>query len=147
MNSSQPLLICMMGLRRSGKSTWVRTQGLLVVNRDAIRAALQGEGFLASAKPWVILLNRTTVRALSLAGHSTIILDATNLTLERGSRWNSPNWQIVYKVMETPKEERSCRPVADHDATIQVVIHWMADEMQSLGAEEGAYEPLAGQST
>lgn len=50
---SKPTLVLMVGLPRSGKSTIARSGRVPIVSPDAIRLALHGQPFIASAEPTV----------------------------------------------------------------------------------------------
>src|SRR5207302_1271835 len=93
------LLICTVGLPRSGKSTWSQAQSYPIVSCDAIRLALHGQRFLAAAEPWVWTIAKTTVRALFFAGHKTVVLDSTNTTRKRRDEWQSKDWETQFKVI------------------------------------------------
>ena len=82
-------LIAMVGLPRSGKSTWAKKAGHPIVSPDAIRLALHGQRFISEAEPFVWAIAKAMVRALFLAGHSAVILDATNNTRKRRDEWKS----------------------------------------------------------
>jgi predicted kinase len=71
-------LIMTVGLPRSGKSTWAIAQGHPVVCPDAIRLALHGQPFIATAEPVVWATAKLMVASLFEAGHGVVILDATN---------------------------------------------------------------------
>lgn len=101
---NEQLLILTVGLPRSGKSTWARQQGVPVVNPDSIRLALHGQAFVASAEPFVWATAKLMVRALFLAGHSRVILDATNTTEKRRAEWDSPEWAVRFMEFHTPVE-------------------------------------------
>jgi len=68
-------LIMTVGLPRSGKSTWARKQGHPIA--------------------------KYMVQSLFLAGHDTVILDATNTTAQRREEWDSTDWNVEYKLFET----------------------------------------------
>src|SRR5882672_916000 len=58
------LLICTVGLPRSGKSTWARSQSFPIVCPDAIRIAIHGQRFISEAEPFVWATAKAMVRAL-----------------------------------------------------------------------------------
>jgi predicted kinase len=109
-------LICCVGLPRSGKSTWARAQGYPMVNPDAVRLAIHGHAFIANAEPFVWATSHAMVRALFLAGHDIVILDATNTTRKRRDEWRSEEWDTRFKLFDeaaevcTVRAERGGRP-------------------------------------
>ena len=70
------VLILTVGLPRSGKSTWAKKQGYPIINPDSIRLALHGEHFIEDAEPMVWTIAMYMTKALFLAGHNKIIIDA-----------------------------------------------------------------------
>lgn len=100
------VLMLTVGLPRSGKSTWARTQGVPVVNPDSIRLALHGSAFIGLAEPFVWAIAKVMVRALFLCGHDRVILDATNTTRKRRDEWKSQTWRR--KFHEVPTEVGEC---------------------------------------
>jgi predicted kinase len=130
----QKILICTVGLPRSGKTTWARSQSYPVVNPDSIRLVLHGQRFHGPAEPWVWAMARTMVRSLFLSGHDTVILDATNLTRKRRDEWQSKEWGTFFKIIKaTPAE---CMERAGDDAEIVPVINRMMAEYQPVEADE-----------
>ena len=89
------------GLPRSGKSTWAKTQGFPIVNADSIRLALHGQPFVLEAEELVHTIAQLMVRSLFLAGHLTIILDETNINRKSRDKWISGNWTRSYKLFDT----------------------------------------------
>lgn len=112
-------LIILVGLPRSGKTTWAKAQGHPIVNRDAIRLALHGQAFILEAEAMVTAVEELMVTALFRAGHDTVIVDATHITLERRLRWTKsstcPNmdWNTKYEIFSTPPEVCTVRAVKD----------------------------------
>ena len=102
------LLYMMVGLPRSGKSTWARWHSSRhndpIVSPDAIRLALHGQQFIASAEPTVWATARLMVASLFLAGHSAVILDACNITVKRREEWASREWGRIFVVVDTPPD-------------------------------------------
>ena len=135
-----PTLICTVGLPRSGKSTWARQQGVPVVNQDSIRLAIHGQRFYAAAEGFVWAVAETMVRSLFLAGHQTVILDATNVSRKRRDRWRSKEWETAFKLIDA--SPALCRRRAEEmgDTEILPVIDRMAGEWEPLGAGERLWE-------
>lgn len=137
---SECTLILMVGLPRSGKSTHARAMGHPVVSPDAIRLALHGKTFLKAAEFMVWPLAVLMVRALFAAGHSKVILDATNHTRERRQFWyDAGTWEIEYRIIDTSAVVCVARAKSEEDAedapnefSLIPVIERMAE----------AYEPV-----
>ena len=127
------ILILTVGLPRSGKSTWAKTQGVPIVNPDAIRLALTGQAFRAESENFVWAIARCMVESLFGAGHTTVILDATNTTTARRDMWFSETWTRQYKVFDTPVDVCIQRAIDGKRMDLIPVIK----RMQSL------YEPVA----
>lgn len=133
---SENTLIVTVGLPRSGKSTWARTQLHPIVNLDSIRLALHGGRFIASAEPHVAAIARTMVSALFFAGHQTVIFDATNVSRHRRSSWVSPRWKLRFALVGTSPAECIRRAELENDQDIIPVIRRMAGEWEDLTSEE-----------
>lgn len=137
-------LICTVGLSRSGKTTWAlefsRDHGAPIVNPDSIRLALHGNRFIMRAEPFVWAIAKIMVRSLFLAGHNTVILDATNTTKKRRDEWQSSDWQTVFRVMDADLKE--CLRRAAGDAEIIPVIERMASQFEHLCDDEQGYHEL-----
>lgn len=132
-------LIAMVGLPRSGKSTWAKATGHPIVSPDAIRLALHGQRFVAEAEPFIWAIAKVTTRALFLAGHQAVILDATNNTRKRRDEWKSKHWDTVFKVINTPDQVCLDRAIAEGDESIVDVIKRMSAEHEPLGEDEIAF--------
>ncbi len=133
MSEELPVLICTVGLPRSGKTSWAQEQGSPIVNPDSIRLAIHGQRFISDAEPYVWAVAKTMVRALFLAGHSKVILDATNITQKRRDEWLDDRWSTQYHIIDTPVLECIARATGEGDMSIIPVIERMA----------ASYEPLA----
>ncbi|EGO63534.1 ATP-binding protein [Acetonema longum] len=84
-------LVITVGLPLSGKSILARRCAesgpkIVVVCPDTIRLALHGSQFVGSAEPFVWAIAQTMVRTLLKEGY-TVIVDATNTTVERRRIW------------------------------------------------------------
>jgi predicted kinase len=123
-------LIMTVGLPRSGKSTWARSTGHPVVNPDSIRLALHGQPFIKEAESMVWLIAKYMVRSLFLAGHSVVVLDATN-TLERNrNEWRSSDWQLEFYCVKTDREECIARAKDNRQEYLIPVIERMDRQME-----------------
>lgn len=128
-------LVVTVGLPRSGKSTWAKTTGCPIVNRDSIRLALHGEQYLQPAENMVSVIEECMVNALFLAGHETVIVDACHHTEKRRKRWEEfcekGNILVLgFKFFATDKE--TCIERAGDDNVIIPVIERMSEEMDCL---------------
>jgi predicted kinase len=124
-----PTLLMTVGLPRSGKSTWARSTGLPVVNPDSIRLALHGQRFVKQAEGMVWTVAHLMVDALFLAGHRTVILDATNVTAFRRAEWQSPDYFQAYVLFDTPMDECIRRAHATGQSDLEPVIRRMNSQL------------------
>ncbi len=143
---TKPTLICMAGLPRSGKTTFARAQGHPIVNPDSVRLAIHGQRYLDLLEPLVWIAAKWMVKSLFLAGHSQVVVDATNMTRKRRDAWQSPDWRTVFKLIDTPFEECVRRAQAVGDAAIIPVIERMNAEYEVLEPYEIRYESLTATS-
>src|SRR5574338_822713 len=136
---AQQQLIAMMGLPRSGKSTYVKEvlipRGFAVVGGDEIRLALHGQRFASEAEPMVAAIAEVMFKALKLAG-CDIVVDETNVSEKRRNRWLKLGVQ-QFVVIETPKETCIERALATNQPDLVSVIERMAEE----------WEPYVGMGT
>lgn len=121
-------LIRTVGLPRSGKSTWAKTTGFPIVNPDAIRLALHGRAFFEMAEPLVWAIAKIMVHALFLAGHETVILDATNTTKKRRDEWDLKGISTQDKIFDTLPKECVRRALAGGREDLVPVIQRMAQQ-------------------
>jgi predicted kinase len=133
-HAGDKILICTVGLPRSGKTTWARRQAYPVVNPDAIRLAIHGQAFVSRAEPLVWATAKYMVRALFLAGHDRVILDATNTTRKRRDEWRTDEWATFFKYIGTSHEE--CYERAGEGSDLIPVITRMALNFEPLGDDE-----------
>jgi predicted kinase len=135
-------LLLTVGLPRSGKSSWARYQNNHpIVNPDAIRLAVHGQAFVPDAEPIVWAIAKYMVRALFLAGHNTVILDAANNTRKRREDWKSSSWLRKYKVFYTNKEEciRRAMSPSNNRPDLVPIIERMADQHEPVEDDEWDY--------
>lgn len=127
------------GLPRSGKSTWAKEQGWPIVNPDSIRLAIHGQRYNPLLEPYVWAIAATMVRALFLAGHNKVILDATNINEASRKKWKSPDWVSRYVPFTASAVECIYRAKNLNDEYIIPVIERMSREYELLNDEERAY--------
>lgn len=127
------VLHMMVGLPRSGKSTKAKELGFPIVEPDAIRKALHGSMWRPEVEPMVWGIADTMVRALFLAGHNDVILDATNHTKERRAKWESVDWAVRYHVVETDEDVCVSRAIACGQDYLVPVIKRMAANFEPVG--------------
>ena len=113
-------LILMVGLPYSGKTTAALKLGHPIVSPDALRLALHGERYLQEAELLVWPMAVLMVRALFKAGHTHVIVDATNNTLKRRQFWvDAGDWVVKYRIIEAT--EKLCIQRAQQAADMDVV--------------------------
>lgn len=146
------LLICMVGLPYSGKSTRAKAiirelgEGV-IVSPDAIRLALTGTRFFGPIEPFVWAWAKLMVRILFLTGHRFVILDACLGTRKRRDEWFSRDWKTEFLVMPSTHPNATVtveaarqicieRATAAGDLDIIPIIEKMAAEWQPLDFDE-----------
>lgn len=81
---------------------------------------------------------KTMVRALFMAGHEVVVLDATNTTRARRSEWCGQGWFTRFRTMAVDKEECIRRAANHGDTHILPIIESMAGKFEPVEAgEEG----------
>lgn len=126
-------LICTVGLPRAGKSTWAIRTNSPVVNPDSIRVSLHGQSFAPGSERFVWAIAHAMVEALFLAGHTTVILDATNVSEKRRSEWKhvyclDDMVTTELKIFDTSPKECVMRATAGGRLDLIPVIERMAKE-------------------
>ena len=129
------VLILTVGLPRSGKTTWARERGAPIVNPDSIRLALHGQAYIQSAEKVVWMVAELMVKALFLAGHPTVIVDATNASKKRRDAWKG-DWETQFVVFEANKETCSLRAIEADREDLLPVIERMAETWERLDEDE-----------
>jgi len=123
------------GLPRSGKTTWAKEQGMPIVNPDSVRLALHGQRYQSLAEPFVWAIAKLMVRALFLAGHDAVIVDATNNSIKRRKLWKG-SWELKSFTLTTSKQKCIDRARAIDDEEIIPIIERMAKEHQPVQPNE-----------
>lgn len=130
------ILIATVGLPRSGKSTWAKTQAWPIVNPDAVRLSLHGHRFIAEAEPFVWASVKLMINSLFLAGHNIVILDACNNTRKRRDELKDSKYQVFFKHIDTSAETCFERAITENDEAIIKVIERMNLQHQPLEEDE-----------
>ncbi len=130
-------LLATVGLPRSGKTTLCRDlyqpRGWTVVNPDNFRLAIHGQRYAAEAEPFVWACVHAAVDALLRSGNR-VIVDATNLLIERRRPWLERG--ALFVVVDTPEQECVRRAEAAADAYIVPVIERMTRTAEPIQAWE-----------
>lgn len=121
-------LIVLVGLPRSGKSTWAKASGFPMVNPDSIRLAMHGQAFYPPAEPLVWGIAHMMVDSLFMAGHETVVIDATNTTKKRRDEWVLPGVATELKIFETTPKVCIERARAGNRLDLIPVIERMAKQ-------------------
>lgn len=135
-------LIVLVGLPRSGKTTWAFSIGpsYPVVSPDAIRLALHGQRFITESEPLVWVMAEYMAKSLFFAGHKTVIIDGCHVSKKRRDFWREKfekiGYEVCFKVIETGTEECIKRAKLDSDDAILSVIERMVDNWEPLDEEE-----------
>jgi predicted kinase len=124
-------LVLTVGLPRSGKSTWAKSTGYPIVNRDSIRLALHGQAYIQESEEMVSAIEMYMVKSLFLAGHIRVIIDSTNLKEKYHKRWEYGNWIIILEVFNTSKEECIKRAIKDKREDLIPIIERMAADVEN----------------
>ena len=140
----KPLLICMVGLPRSGKTTIVKElmtkHNAPVVRRDDIRLALHGQRYAAPAEPFIKAISDVMIRSLFLSGHDIVICDETNYSRAARDYHKSDKWRTVFYEVKTTPEICQDRALATGQPDLIPVIEAMFNRYEPLGDDEERYE-------
>lgn len=141
----KPLLVCMMGLPRSGKSTLIA--GLMdtlhapVVERDTIRLALHGQVYAIEAEPMVRAISLVMIRSLFLSGHKVVVCDETHYSRAARDFNKSRDWNTAFYEVKTSPEVCKERAYATEQSYLVPVINEMFSRYEPLGEDEIVYHP------
>jgi predicted kinase len=138
------ILICTVGLPRSGKSTWAKTTGLPIVSPDGIRLALTGRRWWGPIEHEVWATIRTMLRSLFWSGNKAIILDAPNFQ-RRARDAVCPSldvlWTRHFILFDTPVDVCKERAMKTYPVLCDI-IDWFAENWEPIEKEEGQIERI-----
>jgi len=112
-----------------------------IVNPDSIRLALHGKPFIPEAEPFVWAVAKCMAKALFLAGHETVVVDATNTTRKRRDEWKSSKWTREYfeferdPVLSKTRAEVTCKD-DEHLAGLVSAIDRMNEQYEPVSYDE-----------
>lgn len=148
---SKPVLICMVGLPRSGKSTIVKelAQKLHapIVRRDDIRLATHGQRYQILAEPMIKAISLIMIRSLFLSGHEYVISDETHYSKAAREFNSDPSWENVYYPVTTDKEVCKERAILTNQPDLLPVIDEMAARFEPLGPEDDIFVDFTDKGT
>jgi predicted kinase len=107
-----------------------------MVNPDSIRLAIHGQPFIKEAEGLVWAIAKIAVSSLFIAGHDTVILDATNQTRGRRNNWVSKEWKTLFKVIDTDMAECVDRAIKGGRNDLSLIIVDMAERYEPLDEDE-----------
>lgn len=140
-----PLLIAMMGLPRSGKSTIVKQLSsdlhAPIVRRDDIRLALHGQRYQILSEPFVKAISGVMVRSLFLSGHGVVICDETNYSREARNFLKDSGWRTLFYEVKTSPEVCKERAILTNQRDLIPVIDEMYARYVPLGEDEERFHP------
>jgi predicted kinase len=137
-NSKDNMLVMMVGLPRSGKSTWALAQGYPIVCPDAIRLAKTGMRWWGPIEHEIWATARTMVRSLFLAGHKVVILDATSLKRKNRDDFKCSQdvlWTRYMQIIDTDVEICKDRAEKTYPELIPI-IDWFANNRDLIESDE-----------
>lgn len=127
-DQGRKILIMPIGLARSGKSTWAKTQNYPVISVDAVRLALHGTRYDSEREDEVWRLMYLLVDALFIAGNDVVILDATSLNKESRDKWRGRGYELKFKIFDTSPEICKERAMLTNQEDLIPVIDAMVEK-------------------
>jgi len=128
------ILICTVGLPRSGKSTWARATGRPVINPDGVRLAKTGRRWWGPIEHEIWADIRTMIRSLFWSGNKILILDSTNFQ-KRARDTICPSsdvlWERRFVVFDTPVDVCKERAMQTYPELCDV-IDWFANNWEPI---------------
>ena len=142
---NKPLIYMMVGLPRSGKSTFVDLnlkEMLPIVSADRLRLLIYGQKFWAPGEKLVWTIRSIIIKSLLEQGID-IVIDETNTTKERRREIidlaKEYNYSVKAVIIETPKDICINRAKMEGDNNIIPVIERMAEQFEEVDLDEVDY--------
>lgn len=129
-------LIILVGLPRSGKSSFAKKLGYPIVNLDLIRLAMHGHIFLPDMEEFVWAYAKTLIKLEFLREAELVVLDATNTRRSRRNYWYG-QWQREFIVFNTKMEVCIERAKTDNRPELIAVIERMHRNFEFPTEDEG----------
>lgn len=142
----KPVLIAMVGLPRSGKSTIVKQLSkewrAPIVKKDDIRLALHGQIYKSEAEPMVRAISKIMIHSLFLSGHEVVIADETHYSRVARDFVKDGPWRTAFYLVPTSVEICKERAIATGHTHLLPVLDNMVARWEPLGEDELKYESL-----
>ena len=150
--TKKPTVYIMVGLPRSGKSTYAkRYKGLYaIVSADQLRYLVYGQRFWGPGEDTMWAIRKIVLKMLMEQGIDNVI-DETNTTVSRRKPIvdlaREYGYFVEAVVIDTPKETCIERARADGDDSLIPIIERMAGQFEPVQREEVdyIYMPLTGE--
>ena len=150
--TKRPTVYIMVGLPRSGKSTYAkRHKGLCaIVSADQLRYLVYGQRFWGPGEDLMWAIRKIILKMLMEQGID-IVIDETNTTVSRRKPIvdlaREYGYFVEAVVIDTPKETCIERARADGDDSLIPIIERMAGQFEPVQREEVdyIYMPLTGE--
>ena len=150
--TKKPTVYIMVGLPRSGKSTYAkRYKGLYaIVSADQLRYLVYGQRFWGPGEDTMWAIRKIVLKMLMEQGID-IVIDETNTTVSRRKPIvdlaREYGYFVEAVVIDTPKETCIERARADGDDSLIPIIERMAGQFEPVQRDEVdyIYMPLTGE--
>jgi predicted kinase len=132
----------MIGLPRSGKSTWIKQNKIneVVVSADELRYLVYNQRFWSNGESLMWSINKIILKMLMQQGVD-IIVDETNTTIDRRKSIIKQAKEYDYIIdcicISTPKEICIERAISLNDNVIIPIIEKMSEQYQPPNLDEG----------